>query len=182
MSLVDVKEEFYKVLHPKLTVLIAAYSRDGRPNVMACSWITPASEEPPLIAAFISKASYTRQLILGSKCFTVNVPTLDMLKAVWVAGTKTGRRVDKVREMGITVKPARSVKAPIIEGCAAYLECRLSQAVEVGECTAIVGEVVEAYADPQLFREGQWDVERAKLLLHLGGAAFTHPSGLVRAR
>jgi len=182
LSLVDVKEDFFKVLHPKLTVLIAAYSKDKRPNVMACSWITPASEEPPLIAAFLARTSYTRQLILESKYFTVNVPTLDLLKAVWVAGTRSGRRGDKIKAMGVAVKPAKNVDAPIIDGCAAYLECKLNQAIEVGECTALIGEVVEAYANPQLFQAGAWSVERAKLLLHLGGALFTLPSGTVKAK
>lgn len=175
-------EDFYKILHPKLAVLIATYARDGKANAMACSWITPASEEPPLIAAFLSRTSYTRQLILENSCFTVNVPTQQMLKAVWIAGTRSGRRGDKIKLMEVTVKPARKVNAPIIEGCAAHLECKLNQSLEVGECTAVIGEVVDAYGDASLFHGGVWDVEKAQLILHLGGSMFTSMSGVVKAR
>lgn len=174
-------EEAYKLLHPKLTVLIAAYADDGGPNAMACSWITPASEEPPLIAAFLSKEGFTAQLIERRRAFTVNVPTQEMLRAVWVAGTRSGRRGDKLKAMGVAARPARKVEAPIIEGCAAHLECRLHSVFDAGECRCFLGEVVEACVDPELFKE-TWDVERAKLLLHLGGSLFTTPSGLVKAR
>lgn len=175
-------EEAYKILHPKLTVLIAAYMDDGRPNAMACSWITPASDEPPLVAAFISKEGFTGQLMERRGAFTVNVPTRGMLKAVWVAGTRSGRRVDKLKAMGVSAKPARKVEAPIIEGCAAYLECRLQSTFEAGGCRCFLGEVVDAYANPELLKEEGWDVERAELLLHLGGSLFTSPRGVVRAR
>lgn len=171
--------EAYKLLHPKLTVLIAAYADDGRPNAMACSWITPASEEPPLVAAFISKGGFTAQLIEKRRAFTVNVPTQGMLRAVWVAGTRSGRRGDKLKAMGAPARPARRVDAPIVEGCAAYLECRLHSSFDAGECRCFVGEVVDAYVDEGLFGE-VWDVERARLLLHLGGRLFTTPSGLVK--
>ena len=174
-------EEAYKLLHPKLTVLISTYTDDGRPNAMACSWITPASEEPPLIAAFLSKEGFTAQLIERRRAFTVNIPTQELLKAVWVAGTRSGRRGDKLKAMGVSAKPARKVEAPIIEGCAAYIECRLHSSFDAGECRCFLGEVVEAYVDPELFKEA-WDVEKAKLLLHLGGSLFTAPSGLVKAK
>ncbi|MEM4700093.1 MAG: flavin reductase family protein [Candidatus Nezhaarchaeales archaeon] len=173
--------EAYKLLHPKLTVLIAAYADDGRPNAMACSWITPASEEPPLVAAFISKGGFTAQLIERRRAFTVNVPTQEMMGAVWVAGTRSGRRGDKLKLMGVSARPARRVNAPVIEGCAAYLECELRSSFDAGECRCFLGEVVEAYVDEALFEE-VWAVDRAKLLLHLGGSLFTTPSGLVRAK
>ncbi|MCX8204504.1 MAG: flavin reductase family protein [Candidatus Nezhaarchaeota archaeon] len=173
--------EAYKLLHPKLTVLIAAYTDDGRPNAMACSWITPASEEPPLVAAFISKGSFTAQLIEKRRAFTVNVPAQEMLRAVWIAGTRSGRRGDKLKAMGVSARPARRVEAPIIERCAAYLECRLHSSFDAGECYCFLGEVLEAYVDEALFEE-VWSIEKAKLLLHLGGSLFTTPSGLVRAK
>lgn len=175
-------EDFYKILHPKLSVFIAAYARDGRANAMACSWITPASEDPPLIAAFLSKASYTRSLIIESRCFTVNVPSRKLLNALWIAGTKSGRRVDKLRLMNISVKKAMKVDAPIMEGCIGYLECKLHQTFDVGECTSIVGEVVDAYADSALFKDGVWDVDKAEPLLHLGGSMFTSASGIIKVR
>lgn len=174
-------EDAYKLLHPKLTVLIGTYTDDRRPNAMACSWITPASEEPPLIAAFISREGFTASLIEERGAFTVNIPTQDMLRAVWVAGTRSGRRGDKLKAMGVSAKPARKVDAPIIEGCAAHLECKLYSSFDAGECRCFLGEVVEAYVRPELFEEA-WLVDKAKLLLHLGGSLFTLPSGLVKAR
>ncbi len=42
--------ESYKLLHPKPVVLVCARGKEGRVNVMDCSWVTPMSDDPPLIA------------------------------------------------------------------------------------------------------------------------------------
>ena len=47
---VDVMDDFYKLLHPCMTILVVSISRDGKPNVMTCAWNMPVSEDPPMIA------------------------------------------------------------------------------------------------------------------------------------
>jgi len=34
---VDVMEDFYKLLHPCMIVLVVSMSKNGRPNVMTCA-------------------------------------------------------------------------------------------------------------------------------------------------
>ncbi|RLG51036.1 MAG: flavin reductase family protein, partial [Thermoproteota archaeon] len=65
----DVGDYFYRLLHPSLTVLLVSKSSE-KVNVMACSWCTPVSEDPPLIAVAVSKESLTNQLIRESREFT----------------------------------------------------------------------------------------------------------------
>ncbi len=168
-------EEFFKLLHPRPVVLIVAQSR-GKVNAMACSWCTPISEEPPTIGVVLARESYTRELILESREFTVNVPSRELLSAVWIAGTKSGRDVDKTKLMNVTLRPGKKVTTPIIEECIGHLECKVMSWYEIGECTLIVGEVLSAYADEDKLYRGNWDVRKAEVLLHLGGSVFVIPS------
>jgi len=39
----DAMDDFYKILHPKLAVLVATVDEKGKPNVMTCAWCTPVS-------------------------------------------------------------------------------------------------------------------------------------------
>ena len=172
MAKVDVGEDFYKLLHPKLTTLVVSRSEDGKVNVMACSWIMPVSEDPPKIALSIWRESYTYELISKVGEFTVNIPLTTHLKEVWLAGSKSGREFDKVSAIKMTFKPAKLVKPPIIEECAGHLECKVCDKVDAGECAVFIADVLAAYADEQHFKK-VWDVYKANVLMHLGGRAFT---------
>jgi flavin reductase (DIM6/NTAB) family NADH-FMN oxidoreductase RutF len=167
-------ESFHFLLHPRPVVLVCSVDKDGRPNVMACSWITPISEEPPLIALSLWRRGYTHQLIEAVKEFTVNIPSADLVKAVWIAGTRSGRRTDKFAITGLKTQPAKKVSAPIIEQCIGHLECKLVDYVKAGECNVYIAEVVAAYADEELLVNNVWN-ERANVLLHAGGKYFTTP-------
>jgi flavin reductase (DIM6/NTAB) family NADH-FMN oxidoreductase RutF len=167
-------ESFHFLLHPRPVVLVCSVDKDGRPNVMACSWITPISEEPPLIALSLWRRGYTRQLIEAVKEFTVNIPSADLVKAVWIAGTRSGRRTDKFAITGLKTQPSKKVSAPIIEQCIGHLECKLVDYVKAGECNVYIAEVVAAYADEELLVNNVWN-ERANVLLHAGGKYFTTP-------
>jgi len=166
-------EYFYRLLHPRPVVLVAVKDENGKVNFMSCSWITPVSEDPPLIALAISHESYTREVILKKKEFTVNIPSMQLLEEVWIAGTTSGKKVDKVKETGVEVEDARNISAPIILKSIGYLECRLKDYVEAGECTLIIAEVVAAYAKEGTFTRGIWKLEKTSPLLHVGSVYFT---------
>jgi len=167
-------ESFYSLLHPRPVVLICSVDKDGKPNVMACSWIMPVSEEPPMIALSLWRRGYTHQLIEAAKEFTVNIPSADLVKAVWIAGTRSGRRTDKFAVSGLKTQPAKKVSVPIIEQCIGHLECKLVDYVKAGECNVYIAEVVAAYADEELLTNNVWN-DRANVLLHAGGKYFTTP-------
>lgn len=159
---VQVKEA-YRLLHPRPVVLICADK-----NFMACSWITPISDEPFLIAASLWKGNYTYELIEKTGVFTVNVPQPELVNEVWMAGTKSGRMVDKVGLTNLKLEKARKVDGYIIADCVANLECVVKNKVDIGESVLYIAEVVEAYVNKGCFEK----VWKTKILLHLGGKDF----------
>ena len=179
MVKVDVMDDFYKLLHPCMTVLVVSISKDGKPNVMACAWNMPVSEDPPMIALSLGEESYTGKLIKESGEFTVNIPDERLLKAIWLCGTRSGRKIDKFKQANLTPIPAKKVKPPIISECMAHLECKLYDRIEVGECTIFIGEVLEAYCSKEVFEKGMWHMEKIGLPLHLGGKFFAIPTRIV---
>ncbi|RLI39063.1 hypothetical protein DRO64_11095 [Candidatus Bathyarchaeota archaeon] len=116
----------------------------------------PVSEDPPMIALSLGKESYTGELIKKSGEFTVNIPDERLLKALWLCGTRSGRRINKFKQVNLTPIPARKVKPSIISECMAHLECRLHDKIEVGECTIFIGEGLEVYYSKEVFEKGMW--------------------------
>ena len=171
-SKVDVGSSFYRLLHPKLAVLLTCIDEDGKANIITLAWAMPASIHPPLVVVSIAPARYSHGLIEKTKEFVLNVPTMEKLKETFFCGRKSGRDVDKFKETGLTPLPARKVKAPIIKECVAHLECKLYKQVQAGDHTLFIGEVVAAYADENVFTK-TYDLEKTELIYHMGGDKFT---------
>jgi len=76
---------------------------------------------------------------------------------------------------------------PLVEGCVAWLECRLISEPHAQDAyDTCFGEVVSAVADERVFKNGRWSFreDNADLhtLHHLGAGAFAWPSNTVQAR
>jgi len=162
----------YRLLHPKLAVLLTCIDREGKANIITLAWTMPVSMEPPLIAVSIAPRRYSHEMIEETKEFVINVPTMEIVKETFFCGRKSGRDMDKFKEIKLTSLPAKTVKAPIIKECIAHLECKLYKQVSAGDHTLFIGEVQAAYADENLF-DDEYDLKKAKLIFHVGGNKFT---------
>lgn len=162
-----------RLVHPMHTVLVSCIGKNGKPNIITLAWAMPTSISPPLVAVSIAPRRYSHSLIEETGEFVVNIPTMDILDATFYCGRVSGRDCDKFKDAGLTPMPARKVKPPIIEECVAHLECKLYGKFPTGDHTIFVGEVVEAYANKDCFSEAGYNLEKARMIFHLGGNEFS---------
>jgi len=169
-----------RVLHPCVVTLVTCAGR-GVDNVLAVAWAMPVSADPPMVAVSISPKRYSYSLIEETGEFVVNVVSTDMLDAVWKCGTVSGRDVDKFKLAGLEKEASEAVKPPRIKGALASLECRVVDEVEAGDHTLFIGEVVAYRVDEGAFdvEKSVWRLEKADILMHLGGHLFARPNRLV---
>jgi flavin reductase (DIM6/NTAB) family NADH-FMN oxidoreductase RutF len=161
----------YRLLHPMHTVLVSCMGKDGKPNVTTLAWAMPTSNDPPLIAISLSPKRHSHKLIEETEEFIVNIPTLEILQAVYACGSLTGRSFDKFKKAGLTPIPGRKVKAPAIRECVAHLECVVDHCFTAGDHTIFIGRIVASYADMGTFTES-YDLKKARQLYHAGGNNF----------
>jgi len=164
----SVTSESYRLLHPKVVCFLTSVDNSGKANIMPCAWVSPASEEPPMVIAFVAKTHYTARLIKMTKQFGLSIPDASMEKAIWVTGSVSGKDVDKFAKAGLQQLQAKKIKVPMVAGCIGYLECTLVKVVDAGECYGFLGVVETAYADNEAWQNKLW-VESRSPVLHLGG-------------
>lgn len=162
----------YRLLHPKLVVLLVTRGLNGKVNVMTVAWCMPISMNPPLVALSISCKRFSYKLLIETGEFTICVPSKNMVNIVHFCGTRSGKRVDKVRMLKLELIEGEVVKVPIIKNCIAALECKLYKVVKIKTHDIIIGKVVKAHVKRNLFRNGKY-VIGTPLLYHLGGNAYT---------
>jgi flavin reductase (DIM6/NTAB) family NADH-FMN oxidoreductase RutF len=161
----------YRLLHPMHTVLVSCVGKTGKPNITTLAWAMPTSINPPLIAISLAPSRHSHTLIEESGEFTVNIPTLETLQAVYACGSLTGRSFDKFKKTNLTPTPGKKVKAPAIRECVAHVECSVDNKFTTGDHTIFVGKILEAYADVGIFTE-TYDLKKARMLYHTGGNNF----------
>lgn len=168
----------HRLLNTGATVLVS--SAHGRKrSALAVAWQMPASIEPLLVVVSIGHARFSHAVIARAKAFVINLPTVEQIDLVRVAGTISGREADKLDSMGLTPEPSVHVDVPRIAECPAHLECRLIRRHRCGDHSLFVGEVVGAFAVKGLF-DGRLRVEgAARTLHHLGGSHFHLPGSIV---
>ena len=144
--------EYLEFMWPMRHYLITCGDREGESNIIAVSFCMPVSKDPPLVACAIGVGAYSCKLIKNNNEFVVNVPSDDLEPEVYYCGLHSGRHVDKFKETHLTPQMAQKVRAPIIEECAAHMECKLKQETETGDKYLFIGEIIEAYADEDIVR------------------------------
>lgn len=157
----------YRLMYPMRTYLIV--SGHEEPNVMAADWVTVLSHDPFMVGVAISPKRYTHGLISKYREFVVSVPSLEMLKDVWIAGTKSGP--EKLKEMSISLIPSTKIKTPGIKEALANIECRVVDAREYGDHTWFVGEVLGCTYNKEAFRDNRPNL-KFKFLAHSAWTDF----------
>jgi flavin reductase (DIM6/NTAB) family NADH-FMN oxidoreductase RutF len=164
----------HRLLNHGPTTLVST-AHGGRRNVMAAAWVMPIDFEPCKLAAVIAADTFTRELMVASGECVVMAPTSEQIALVYAVGTCSGRDGDKFARLGIATEPASAVAAPLVTGCAAWLECRVVAEPTVQErYDLFVLECVAASADDRWWRQGEWAFapDGPRTIHHCKGGVF----------
>ena len=170
---VELKRAYRLLNHGPTTLVTAAHA--GRRNVMAAAWVMPVDFDPPKLAAVLSSDTYTRELIEASGEFVVAVPCAAQAPMVAAVGSESGREIDKFSTHAINTSEASHVAAPLIDGCLAWLECRLLRDDRLAnDYDLLIAEVVAAWAEDDLFDGRQWHFtdDTRRSIHHIAGGRF----------
>jgi flavin reductase (DIM6/NTAB) family NADH-FMN oxidoreductase RutF len=158
--------------HGPVTLVTSAHA--GQSNVMAASWAMPLDFVPPKVIVIMDSNTLTRALVDASGEFGLQIPTRAIAAQTLAAGSHSGRDGDKFARFGIETFPAQSIGAPMVAGCAGWLECRViadpSKRMDI-----ILAEVVAAYADASLYSGNRWhfgDDPLDRTLHYVAGGQF----------
>ncbi|MPZ89460.1 MAG: flavin reductase [Nitriliruptorales bacterium] len=152
---VDPGDDFRRVLgrFPTGVTIVTAQAAD-RPVGMAVNSFTSVSLDPPLILFCAARSSTTWPHIRSAGAFTVNVLGEDHGALCRVFAHKGTDRFNGVRyRTGAT-------GAPVLDGVAAHLDCRIDALHTAGDHVIVVGRVEDHHADdrvrPLVFHGGTY--------------------------
>ncbi|MFM0047161.1 flavin reductase family protein [Paraburkholderia sediminicola] len=167
----------YRLINHGPTVLVSANHGDVV-DVMAAAWSCALDFNPPKLTVVLDKITKTRELVEKSGSFVIQVPTVAQLRLTHEVGTRTlSSEPDKLERSGVELFRFDGYDLPFVSGCAAWLACRLIvESHNQQTYDLFIGEVVGAWSDTRVFKDGHWEFEDAdpaqRSLHYIAGGHF----------
>ncbi|MFC2045472.1 flavin reductase family protein [Chloroflexota bacterium] len=148
-------------------VLLIGANVDGKPNFMTAAASGVANTEPPMISVAIRHNRYTEKGIRQNSTFSVNVPSIDIMKETDYCGIISGTDVDKTEACKFNVFYGKLGSAPLIEQCPINLECQVVHILELDSHSLVIGRVEESHISESCLTEGQPDIDKFKPYIYV---------------
>ena len=155
------------LIYPMPALLIGA-DVDGKPNFLTVAWAGIADGEPPMISIAIRHIRYTIKGILQNNVFSVNVPSVDLVKETDYCGCVSGDKVDKVDACQFKIFYGKMNGAPLIEQCPVNMECKVVHMLDLGSHALVVGRIEETHISEGCLSNGKPTVEKINPLVYAG--------------
>ena len=169
------------ILNPVPVVMVTSRGNDGKENVFTVGWVGTVCTKPPMLSISVRPERLSHKYISETMEFTVNIPTSKLTKAVDYVGVRSGKTVDKIKEMNFTMKEGTNVSSPYIDECPVSIECKVKTVLQLGTHDCFIAEVVGSHVNKNLFDEkGKIHLEKADLISYCHGEYFkmdTNPLG-----
>lgn len=135
------------MLYPLPAVMVSVTDGCGNDNIITIAWTGTVCTNPPMVSISVRKSRYSYELLKKTGEFVINLTTEKLAFATDYCGVKSGRDVDKFREMKLTKKKASFVNAPLIEEAPVNIECKVTSVQELGSHVLFLAEVLAVHAD-----------------------------------
>ncbi|MDO4267707.1 MAG: flavin reductase family protein [Eubacteriales bacterium] len=161
------------MLYPVPAVMVSCQRPGEKPNIITVAWAGTVCSDPAMLSISVRKERYSYDIIRETGCFVVNLATRELVPAMDTCGVKSGRNMDKFKEMHLTPQPSVHVAAPGIAESPVNLECRVTQIIPLGSHDMFLAEIAGVTVDERYMDEkGAFHLNDAKLVAYSHGTYF----------
>jgi len=121
--------------------IITTVGKDGSINAAPFSWVTIVSYDPPQVLFSTNIKRDTYKNIIGTREFVINIPSIDLLRAIWITQKHFPYGVNELKEANLTSFSAEKVKPPRIKECKAHIECKVLWTRKIGPTCLVLGSI-----------------------------------------
>lgn len=158
------------MIYPLPAIMVSCGDSPEKYNIITVAWTGTLCSDPPMCYISVRKERHSHRLISESKEFVINLTTEALVRATDWCGVKSGRDVNKFKEMHLTPEPAQIVKAPLIAESPLNIECQVTDIRELGSHDMFIANVVAINAEEKLIDKATGAFQ----LNHASPLAYSH--------
>ena len=93
------------MLYPLPVVMVSCNRKGEKPNIVTVAWTGTICSDPAMVSISVRPERYSHDIIEETGEFVINLVTKDLTYATDYCGVRSGRDVDKFKEMNLTPLP-----------------------------------------------------------------------------
>ena len=162
------------MLYPLPAVMVSVADKEGNYNIITIGWAGTICTNPPMLSISVRPERYSYHMIEETGDFVVNLTTEDLAYATDYCGVKSGREVDKFKELYLTAEEADHVQSPLIKECPVNIECKVVKKEELGSHHMFIAEVKAVHVDEAYMDEkNRFALEKTKPIVYVHGEYYS---------
>ena len=135
------------MLYPLPVVMVSVADKEGNSDIVTVAWAGTICTNPPMVSISVRPERFSHHMLMETGEFVINLTTKDLAFATDYCGVKSGRDVDKWKEMNLTPVMGNVVKVPCIAESPVNIECKVVKVEKLGSHDMFVAEVVAVQVD-----------------------------------
>lgn len=162
------------MLYPLPVVMVSLKGKDNRNNIITIGWTGTVCSDPPMVSISVRPERFSHKILVDTGEFVINLTTKELAYATDYCGVKSGREIDKFKELNLTAIPGVKTGAPMIEESPVNIECVVKERIPLGTHDMFLAEVVAVHADERYMDEkNKFHLEKAEPIVYSHGSYLT---------
>jgi flavin reductase (DIM6/NTAB) family NADH-FMN oxidoreductase RutF len=138
-------------------------------NLITLAYVGKVCMTPPIIAIGIRESRFSFHLLEEHEEFVINYPSKDQIRETDYCGTRSGKNVNKWKELNLTQEKASIVEVPMIAEFPWNMECKVINKLNLGSHTCFFGEVVAIHSDTNYVTNNRLNPDKLNTFAYMNG-------------
>ncbi|MDO4467154.1 MAG: flavin reductase family protein [Bacillota bacterium] len=160
------------MVYPLPAVLVTCRDK-GVDNVFTVAWTGTICTNPPMAYISVRPERFSYDLIKNSGVFTINLTTKDLVRETDFCGVRSGRDLDKFKELHLEKEEAKEIDCPVLKASPVNIECKVREIKELGSHHMFIADVVNVQVDESALEEsGRLALETTNPIVYSHGEYY----------
>lgn len=162
------------MLYPLPAVMVSVADKEGNPNIITVAWAGTVCTNPPMVSISVRPERYSYHMIDETGEFVINLTTEKLAYATDYCGVRSGKDVDKFKELHLTPEKAEYVNAPLIAESPVNIECKVVKKETPGSHHIFLAEVKAVHVDDAYMdQKGRFALEKTDPIVYVHGQYYS---------
>jgi flavin reductase (DIM6/NTAB) family NADH-FMN oxidoreductase RutF len=168
-----IKLDQAQLLLPYPTVIVGI-EVNGKPSFTTLGGITSACLLPPFVAISVNRVRYAMKGIRENMVFSVNIPSITLVKETDYCGMATGATRDKAKDCKFDIFYGEVDHAPFIEQCPINIGCNVEHILRLGSHYLVIGAIKETLVSDNCMTDNKPDMNKIDPIVLLLSPSITY--------
>lgn len=162
------------MLYPLPAVMVSVADKEGNPNIITVAWAGTVCTNPPMVSISVRPERYSYHMIDETGEFVINLTTEKLAYATDYCGVRSGKDVDKFKELHLTPEKAEYVSTPLIAESPVNIECKVVKKETPGSHHIFLAEVKAVHVDDAYMdQKGRFALEKTDPIVYVHGQYYS---------